>query len=420
MIYNEENPTVKKLNNKNNAFIGNYLCTIILLTLINNGIINSAALQLLIYIIECIFIWKLYLKTQKQSISAFNNKKWLTIYFLLVINIVASPYEPIYANILKFAGYALCFSYGAIFIKRKWEIKFSPQVLIGLIIIPFLLVALFDHTIRQNLFFINSNNYVYYGLSCALLYYTIYFKEKSAFYKSFAILLCYILSASSVGVIAAIFISIVFINRKNITLLISILTICIVSFILALSSDIEVFARIKNMLTLISSLSLKDWLSIEDINLYDLQESADLISISRDDNTSFIWRVQHWVILLKDFFTYWYYSFFFGLFDGYSTNQHSLPPHNDVLRILIEYGFIVFYFIVKWVYKAYCILKKNKVIYLILPIMLYHFTENLIDNFPANSIIYFCCGFWYYKISELQNIHKNEKKILTPNISSNE
>jgi len=397
-----------KISQRNSNFFNSFICIIVLMTLFNNAYIENNAIKYGVYLIEIAFIALLFFKTSKSGSFAFNNSKWLLIYALLVFNITSSIYEPIYANILKFAGYALCFSYGAYFIKRGWKFTITNTAFYGIILFPLFLVALFDKTERQQLFFVNSNNYVYYGLCCSLLYYTVHHKEKKSMTKSWTICLAYLLTASSVGIIAAIFISFILINRKNFRLLLFTAIGSAVLIMLVLFSNIELFVRIRNMLILISSLSWNDWLNIENVNLYDLQRYTDLTSISRNDNTSFIWRVQHWSVLLRDFFENWYYSFFVGLSDGYSTSKYVLLPHNDILRIIVEYGLIVFILLCTWIIKAMKVYSKSRVIYFIFPVLLYHFTENLIDNFPANCILYFCCGYWLYLINHNTIIQKKQ------------
>lgn len=61
--------------------------------------------------------------------------------------------------------------------------------------------------------------------------------------------------------------------------------------------------------------------------------------------------------------------------------------------ILSEYGLIVFLIFVKIVIKAFHSVKRQEVRFLVVAIFCYYFTENLINSFPQNVILYFVLGY---------------------------
>ena len=177
-----------------------------------------------------------------------------------------------YSNIIKFIGYVTCFSFG----KATAIQHLSPppkNIIIGLIVLPFFIVAIGDNSLNQSQFFPNSNNFTYWGLCSAILYYTSYHTNPKTFKISIIIVLAYIAVGSSLGILVAFILSIFVINRKNKKLMLVSIMFGVLLFIGIVWSDMAIFKRIRNIIDIYNSISWNDWLNLADLDLYELQQT---------------------------------------------------------------------------------------------------------------------------------------------------
>lgn len=369
-----------------------YLLFIIVMTMMNNSIFDNSAVKFIVYAFEIIFIILIY---KKSHLSIKYNSSFLILSIFLILSFIISYKTANYVNLLKYMGYVAvffygkkCSSYNKLIIKR--------YILFLLIAVPLLLVLIFDHTPRRTLFFPNSNNFTYWGICVSLFYYVVSIKDKKRFIRSLLILGSYLAVGTSLGILVGLIGAIMIINRKNLRLILVAILFFTILLLLIFDTDIPLFLRLKNQILVISSLSLNDWIHLGDLNMYEVQKNLNLSEISRDDNTSALWRFQHWAFIITEFLRHWYYSIIIGLGDGYSNSLSGFPPHNDFLRVFAEYGLIVFFIIVNWLKKLFKYISHDRSFYFILTIFIYHFTENLVETFHANCFLYFSLGYLYY------------------------
>ncbi len=375
-----------------------FLIAVLLVTMLNNHLFQSSAVQAILYLLQILFISYLVSCNSQFGVNVFNNKKNLICLCVIVFGmLVFYKQSPLVGNVLKFFGYISCFYLGLNFEKYDVDIKPKSLILNMVCFLPLLIVGIFDHSLNQSMFFPNSNTFVYWGGCCALLYYTLNNGENKAVHISAIILLLYVLVGSSLGIVAALLLSIIIINRRNKNLMVMTIVMAFVFYLLVLYSSFSIFARIRNVIEIYKSMSLDDWLNLKELELWTLQNDNAVADNMRSDNTSSIWRLQHWLRITDDFFTNWMYSFLIGLGDNYTKFYHHLKPHNDFLRVLIEYGGVVFFVLISYIKQLFSAIRNEKCFYFILPLILYHLTENLIDGFPSNCLFYFCTGYWYYK-----------------------
>ena len=381
---------------------------VILLTMVNNYNTNFSIVRYILYGIEFMLIGIMYNKAKLNGFKTFNNK-FIICLLIITLGMILFEYDAFFSNLIKFIGYATCFSFGRATSKHQ-QLSPPKYVIAGLIMLPLFIVAIGDHTLNQSLFFPNSNCFTYWGLCCSILYYTSFHSQTKTLEISIIILLSYIAIGSSLGILAAVILSFIIINRKNRKLM----TITIISCLLLMIGiqwiDISIFKRIRNVIDIYKSLSLQDWLNLTELNLYELQSANSVDDNIRSDNTSSIWRFQHWITLLYDYIENLEYSLFVGLGDNYAQFNHRLRPHNDWLRILIEYGAIVFFIVITWTRRFCQIVNRTKVYYMFLAVIIYHITENLIDSFPANCLMYICAGYWYQTLSKKSNVNSIQNK----------
>lgn len=388
------------------------LFIVMLITMINNACSQNISINLVIYLIEILLIGYLFFINIKSLSNLIYSSP--IIFFgslILIVNIILSPYggEPV--RLLKFFGYILIAIYGYNLGKRT---VFEPnRILVNLItFVPLFIVAVLDHTAIKNMFFPNSNNFVFWGIVVSLLYYSAnqHRRDNHIFYKSILIFLLYILVGSSVGVIVAFILSVFYLNRRNLKLIfISVVTILFLG-VFAAYSDIAVFVRLRNateVFTIIDWKSIGDIESFLNINLYELNNNISTIEGQRNDHTSALWRLQQWVTILCSYFKNWWYAIPVGLGDNFTTKSTGLPPHNDFLRVLCEYGILVFGAVMAYITKALHCIRREYVAYFLFAIFFYHLTENLIDTFPTCCIYYLILSYSYSRVKNNNKQYAN-------------
>lgn len=361
------------------------------------------------YVMEVILIG--YTITRSKWSDLFRKYSIVLVCFCIIaLNYLFSAYEPPYSNLVKFIGYFCCFKYGFSIAQKYERLSANRTLLLLYIIIPVVVVALFDDSVFKNVFFVNPNTFVYTGLSMGLLYLAINYEDRRAFWIAWAIVAFYVLICSSLGVVVAIILACLVLNIRY-THIPYLLVGCFLLFWAIMYVDIPIFIRFRDVISVWTSMSKSDWLDLENLNMYELGSQADRIG-DRTDTTSSIWRLSHWLVILKSFVSkivVWP----FGYGGGYVRYEFGLPPHNDYLLILTEYGLFVFVCFVRLIIHVYKIMKnERKLVYIILAMFLYHITENLIDTFPPNAVLYFILGWCLCKKLKSRNYsYLNESTI---------
>lgn len=376
-----------------------------LLTMLNNRLLDSPVLKYGIYVLMTLLVFCVVRFTYKNKPIFYKNDKVIILLLLLSINLLLSPYDPLYPRLIKYLGYIGSFVFGYILCENNIPLKCNKWILFTLIFVPIVCVGLLDNTPHKTLFFELSNGFSYYGLCASLFIYTIYNEKNQIFKWTFFIILLYIASASTLGVVVAIALAILIINRKNLKLIFATFIMCIIAVMCIMHIDLPIFLRIRDVINLAVSLSWYDWTHLKDMDFYQMEMQLDKVS-DRSDNTSFLWRLAHWQKMLDGYIENWWYAILFGLGDGYSVVKCGNYCHNEFLKFFAENGIIVFGILISWLKKANRILHAHKVYYFILAIICYHFTENLIDSFVPCVMFYFSLGFWYKKINTIQYIQK--------------
>jgi O-antigen ligase len=121
---------------------------------------------------------------------------------------------------------------------------------------------------------------------------------------------------------------------------------------------------------------------------------ADLVRILNTTDLSFIFRLKHWLNLLNIFQngSGFDWMFGFGIGSSVALSDIRLVPHNDYLRYLFETGYIslIGFAMFMWTIMYNCGRRWESVP--LFTITIYFFSENLINNYIAMSIFYFCAG----------------------------
>lgn len=382
------------------------MSTASLLSMFNHSLIDSAVLRLAIYALMVFYVFWVVSFTYKYVPKFYQNKAVIALFIFVVINIIVSPYSPLYARIIKFVGYLGSFAFGYVVCKKRIPFKCNKWILASLFLLPLILVGLFDKTPHKTIFFELSNPYSFFGLCLALFLYTIFNDRKYIFIWSIGLLLAYIISASSLGIVTSVVLSVLIINRRKKKLMYASVLFAVVSILAVIYIDIPIFVRIRDVINIATSLSWDDWCHLKDMNFYELTQKVGMES-ERSDNASFLWRLAHWQFIIDGVIENWWYALPFGLGDNYANEECGNYCHNEYLKFFAENGLVVFGIIISWIKKVHASLEKMQAYYFILAALCYHLTENLIDTFVACVLMYFCIGYWMCK-AKMGNTRKRK------------
>jgi hypothetical protein len=119
-----------------------------------------------------------------------------------------------------------------------------------------------------------------------------------------------------------------------------------------------------------------------------------LIDLTGTTDLSAFFRIIHWANIWE---YYWSQGLAVILF-GYGAGQTGivaympLPPHNDYLRVLVEYGLFTFLVFVFFIVSIVTSLKMQaaKIIFTVL--LIYFMSENLLDNFTSMALFFAYAG----------------------------
>ena len=120
---------------------------------------------------------------------------------------------------------------------------------------------------------------------------------------------------------------------------------------------------------------------------------------------SFIWRLIYWVQILESFFANNNMILLFGegidtlTKDNYIYSFMYTDPHNDYIKVLVEFGFLGFSLLLILLANLYSVFKRYDVlIMLMVPL----FFANIIVNWPFNIFIILYFIFDLYQKNELE------------------
>lgn len=161
--------------------------------------------------------------------------------------------------------------------------------------------------------------------------------------------------------------------------------------------EIGVFSRIKHVVASIK-LIVSGRVDIATVTY------GDLVNLLNTTDLSFLFRIKHWFNLLALYSNASVENLVFGFGVGGSIrlSNEGLMPHNDYIRMLFECGPVTlagFVMLLVLVFKN-CGRRWETVP--LLTVALYFCTENLIDNFVAMMLFFFCSGALAYRIKSEQ------------------
>jgi len=119
-----------------------------------------------------------------------------------------------------------------------------------------------------------------------------------------------------------------------------------------------------------------------------------LVEITGTSDVSAFFRIIHWT----NIWDYYSSQGIVGILFGYGAGQTGvvaympMPPHNDYLRVLAEYGLLSFFVFVFFLANIVLSIKLKPAKILFTVLLIYFFSENLIDNFTSMALFFSYAG----------------------------
>lgn len=126
---------------------------------------------------------------------------------------------------------------------------------------------------------------------------------------------------------------------------------------------------------------------------------GQLVLLLQTQDLSFLFRLKHWLNLWTIYTDgAWYHWLFgYGVGASVSMSQIHLVPHNDYLRFLFECGLVTLLGFVSTIVLIVGACGRRWETVPLLAISLYFFSENLVNNYLAMALFYFCAGALTYR-----------------------
>lgn len=362
-----------------------------LFTMLDNATGGGGLFKYIALAMDVLVIVYCFIKVNTKYFLKHITSASLFVIVVLLINFVLSPHSPRYSLLLKFFGYMTFFIYAKNIGEKRYIFKCNNFLLYTMIFVPLIVVLLLDKSPNKSTYFPNSNMFTYWGISMSIAYLLVKGINNKTKIISWAILLAYLLVGTSLGILLAVAISALLLNIKRVNLFLLVSSVVAV-LLCVVYIDIPIFARLRDSFSIFQSLEWEDFTRPENVDFYALQTEHS--SSGRTDNASFLWRIMQWTTLVTGYIKDVIYIPF-GKGADWSIAYTGKPPHNDFVLILVEYGLFIFMIIVSAVKKIFIRIKNSDIIYFILPIFIYHITENLLDTFPQNIFFYLSLGYYY-------------------------
>lgn len=355
--------------------------------LLKNGMLGSF---MVVAITICLMFPSVLKNRNVFPVSLYYGSVIFVLFLLLnTIVTVVSPFYP-----LKFFSYVVSFLFGYLICHMGITPYCSKKYICFIIIIPLFVFFFVKEKMEGGLFDL-ANTYVYYGLTASLFYYMCDYTNSKSLLLTWGILGVFVLSATKLGILLAIFVSTAFYYVRSLKHIILFIGIILGTILAIIYIDIPVFLRIRNVYELATNIPLEAYRNIGDSSAYEIGELYGT-SNSGENDTSFVFRLVYWTKLLK----YWMDSDFihilFGYGDMYVKENFGLQPHNEYIKLLLENGICVFLIFCKFTIYVFNSLKPLKIRYLLFTPLVFIFTENILYfsfmNFLFFLVVgYFCC-----------------------------
>lgn len=122
----------------------------------------------------------------------------------------------------------------------------------------------------------------------------------------------------------------------------------------------------------------------------------EIIARQNSTDLSGYFRVKHWVEIANLYISGGPITYALGYGPGMTPEFTSsgLVPHNDYIRVLAEFGVLNFLMFTSLNFHAYISLSNRNSRIIFLSILIYFFSENLIDNYASMLMLYMAAGYF--------------------------
>ena len=350
-------------------------------------VLSAIIPQSLYFILPILFLYTLWLQ-ESLSINRLT-KIYLGIFIAIFIFLIVHIFFHQTIKFIFFKGFLRYFSY-AVFALYLARLSVRDILIVFRVIPIFLLLSLpltiyqfilFD---RGSNIFMHSNHFAYVLVICIVFL----LKTKKSFIKPILLLglICsLIMTKTSGGVLT---LAVVLLHHyqykiKSIYIKIPVIVFAFLFVVIGLSFSPKIIEQI-------NSLQYLDWGFIKEKALI----------ASPGGLGSFMWRVIYWTQILIAFFDNNFIIILIGEgIDSLTKANRDMysflytDPHNDFVKILVEYGVLGFGLFIFLLYRFYSFLGKRIDILLILVVPL--FFDNMIVNWSYNIVFLLYITYFY-------------------------
>jgi hypothetical protein len=383
----------------NNTLIIKFFLIYVLLTAVNR-LTHIEAIKPLIFAFT-ISILLIFIKYILNNISFLKKSFFYFVFFLtfmLLISLIINLNHTKISFSIKYFGIFVFFLVGYIInIKQEFilnEYQKQKKVILLIILIP-LIIFLFEsfilHIKESSSLFVNRNNAVLFGIISS--YFILLFYKRILLF--FVFIYSNIIIYTTLGALLASVASYILIYLSNISpkklfkILFALFILIIISYYLYNYSNLHIVERLKS--TVKGFVILFSYDSIEAMSKISYGQMASQVG---SGDLSFLFRIKHWfnIILVNNNSDFIYWLFGHGNDSIITLTKAELRAHNDYIRLMFEVGFL--YVVTFIMFNFYLVKKIGLNIYALpfLIVLMYFFTENLIDNFLAMSLLYYFVG----------------------------
>lgn len=383
----------------NNIFILKFFFIYIFIMTIYK-ITNIEILKFLIFVLTfstilifCIFIINNLQIIKKQFIYFI-----LILFTCLFLSTIINISKTDFSFTIKYFGTFIFFLTGYIVNKTTYFnleiLKQHNKKILIIIIVPLILYfyqLLFINSGEPSSLFVNRNNAVLFGIISS--YFILIFYKKTILF--FIFIYSNIIIYATLGALLASIASYILIYASNVTprklfKILSILFLMIFAlYYLFNYSELHIVERLKYSIK-----GFQILFSLDSIEAMSRISYGQLASQVGSGDLSFLFRIKHWfnIMVTNNQSELIYWLFGHGNDSIIALTKAELRAHNDYIRLMFEVGMI--YLVVFITFNIYLVKKIGLNVYSLpfLIVLMYFFTENLLDNFLAMSLLYYFVG----------------------------
>lgn len=336
--------------------------------------------------------WLFY---KRKSVVSSGQRFFIALYYVGILGSVFFAFKgEDFVDVLKIAIAPFFFVIGADLGDEldKWSLRSRSAILLflALIFLPLLAIAIqigsgaFDPSASKQIgFFANRNNAGLYAVSL-LCFYCVLTREPI---NNPLVYLGVGLMFGTLGLFLAVVFAL-FLSHGTLRYFIAGMVVAITGLVLLnFFPDAGIELRIKPVVDSIVLL-LSGRIDLETVSY------GELVALLDTQDLSFLFRLKHWLNLYVIFAESSIVNILFGLGAGASVQYSDmrLVPHNDYIRIMFEFGFITFLGFVGLMSCIVFSVKRGWLLVPLLVIVIYFFSENLINNYLAMALFYLSSG----------------------------